>query len=139
LFMFSAPGLYNNGYAMGNQQNFINNFNNPQSGFNNGSNTNMINNDSYNFNNMNKIPSPGAENMNNISTKDSFNSLNGLQTNPPVPMPHNYKDDLMEEEHLESDMKNENPNNSLNVNGFNNSNFQQSNNKRKAAARNFCR
>lgn len=33
-----------------------------------------------------------------ISTKESFNSLNGLQTNPPVPM--SMKDDLMEEEHL---------------------------------------
>lgn len=60
-----------------------------------------------------------------ISTKENFNSLNGLQTNPPMPI--SMKDDIMEEENLsshpsENSLGNKMLNGNMNgmSNGFNN-------------------
>merc|ERR1711976_1136535 len=76
----------------------INNFNNPNTVHD------IPDNNFININNSNELIQ-GYNNIDSIapqiSTKESFNSLNGLQTNPPIP---NIKEDLnlniMEEEIL---------------------------------------
>jgi len=152
---FQQANKNNNGNNFGGMnfaqhQILINNFNNPNSCQEVTSNNYINNNSSNGFNHVAHNNFPDNNNKlscnNNIdsitpqiSTKESFNSLNGLQTNPPIP---NIKEDLnlnlMEEEALSNENNKSNSslgglmimnknssdnghniNNSLNANGGN--------------------